>query len=471
MASVKKRKKEGHDLWHMVFFPSFKYDGLMIGLILHRIAQTHARDLLATLWPAGLPEDSKFQRHRKIAVRSAQLASLALVVVAIAAAAAANFGSLSLWRLAGLVLAGLAYAVWNVIGTWDIVRELLWEPGSAPPIEILKGRNDRVLFFFAIQLGLAGLIYSLLDPCPKFGLLWLILLPPVAHSVILLRVPGISIVSSLVIALFGFFLVRRHGWNLLPTELMAFSLDVLFTLVFTQLAVRSEKARGDMQWLACELSEANSKLRQYAVQAEELAVTRERNRLAREIHDTLGHCLTVVNVQIEAARVMLDRDPARAHDALHKAQAITQEGLRDIRSSVSALRASPLDNKNLGEALRQTVETFCATGLAVEFTSSGQRRVLPHPAELTLFRAAQEGLTNVQKHARAAHARVALDFSQPSKVRLTVSDDGAGAREQSSNGHGFGLLGLRERTLLVKGKLRTRTAPAGGFTLEVEVPG
>jgi signal transduction histidine kinase len=224
-----------------------------------------------------------------------------------------------------------------------------------------------------------------------------------------------------------------------------------------------------VQRLACELSDANGKLREYAVQAEELAVTRERNRLAREIHDTLGHYLTVVNVQIEAARVMLDRDPDKVRDSLQKAQLLTQEGLQDIRRSVSSLRASPLDNKNLVEALRQAVEAVRASGLAAELELIGECRTLSRPAELTLYRAAQEGLTNVQKHAQAASVRLVLDFSDATRTRLTVTDDGVGSVEKT--GHGFGLLGLRERAHLVGGALKIRTASSAGFALEVEVPG
>lgn len=453
----------------MVFFLKHAYDGTMNRSIIQWLAGTRAGDLLATLWPAGSAVDSEFQRRRKIAVRSAQLSALALVVVAIAVTATSNFASLSGMRLAGLAVFGMAYAVWNVMGTRDIVRVLLWESGSTPPEELLQVGKGRAFFYFVVQLGLAGLIYSFVEPSLKLGLLWLVLLPPVAHSVILLRAPGIGLVTLLTIGLFGFFFVRWHGWELLPNALLAFGFAVLFTLIFTLLAVSSETSRGEVQRLACELSEANGKLREYAVQVEELAVTRERNRLAREIHDTLGHYLTVVNVQIEAARAMLDRDPEKVRDSLQKAQLLTQEGLQDIRRSVSSLRASPLDNRNLEEAVRQVVEAARTSGLNAALELIGKCRPLSRPAELTLYRAAQEGLTNVQKHAQAAHARLVLDFGEPTRVRLTVTDDGMGSVE--TTGHGFGLLGLRERAHLVGGDLRIRTALSAGFALEVEVPG
>lgn len=102
---------------------------------------------------------------------------------------------------------------------------------------------------------------------------------------------------------------------------------MLFTLVFTSLAGSAETARNEVQRLAGQLGEANTQLREYAAQVEELAATRERNRLARELHDTLGHCLTVVNMQIQAARALSNRDAAHAQAAMEKAQALTEEGL------------------------------------------------------------------------------------------------------------------------------------------------
>jgi signal transduction histidine kinase len=101
----------------------------------------------------------------------------------------------------------------------------------------------------------------------------------------------------------------------------------------------------------------------------------------------------------------------------------------------------------------------------------GQVRELAPQAELTFYRAGQEGLTNIHKHARTTSAALVLDFRAPERVCLSVIDHGAGAAEGKATAGGFGLVGLRERALLLGGAVRIRTAPGAGFTLEVEVPG
>ena len=115
---------------------------------------------------------------------------------------------------------------------------------------------------------------------------------------------------------------------------------MVFVVVFTQIAVREREARAEVERLAAELTEANRKLREYADQVEELATARERNRLAREIHDSLGHYLTVVNVQIEAARAVID-DRDRALDVLRKAQLLTHEGLTGFAPRLPKTARSP----------------------------------------------------------------------------------------------------------------------------------
>jgi len=218
--------------------------------------------------------------------------------------------------------------------------------------------------------------------------------------------------------------------------------------------------------LAERLRAANDQLRRYAGQVEELAITRERNRLAREIHDSLGHYLTVVNVQIEAARAMLDRDRDKAAQALDRAQGLTREGLADVRRSVSALRESPLTGLSLGEALERLAETCRTAGLAVDLTVSQTAGDLDEGRALTVYRSVQEALTNARKHAQASKVTVRLS-RDASRVTLTVADDGRGCADP---GGGFGLRGLCERAQTWRGDCRVETAPGEGFRLTVSLP-
>ncbi len=258
------------------------------------------------------------------------------------------------------------------------------------------------------------------------------------------------------------------GWADALRSALTLLAALVFAVVFSQIAVNAQRARADKERLAAELGEANRQLRLYAAQAEELATTRERNRLAREIHDGLGHYLTTIHMQIQAARATLDGDRPRAEATLAKAQGLAQEALADVRRSVAALRDSPVERRPLPEALAALVEESNATGLRTDLMISGAPRPLAPQTEHVLYRAAQEALTNVRKHARAARAALALDYGDRGLVRLTVEDDGRGA---ANTGGGFGLLGLRERTQLLGGTADIRTAPGRRMTVTVEVPG
>jgi signal transduction histidine kinase len=235
-----------------------------------------------------------------------------------------------------------------------------------------------------------------------------------------------------------------------------------FTLVVSELLVREQRARA-------ELDEANHRLRGYAAQAEQLATVQERNRLARDIHDGLGHHLTVVSMQVQAARAVLAADPARADAVLAKAQQQSAEALAEVRRSVAALR-EPRTAPPLPDALAALAADASAAGVPTEVAVSGTVRPLPAAAEESLYRSAQEALTNVRKHAAATAARVLLDYGAAS-VRLEVSDDGTGLAGGAAGGAGFGLVGVRERAAGVGGRVAVESVPGGGVTLRVEVPG
>lgn len=296
------------------------------------------------------------------------------------------------------------------------------------------------------------------------GAIWIIFMPLVSHAVISLRLRWSILISVLVTVAF-FAVVWWMNGNVDPISVLQYAVSVMFVFFFTFIAAREQRNRLQIERLALELREANRKLSEYAMQVEELATTRERNRLAREVHDSLGHYLTTVNVQIEAARATLNSDPAKAGEALNKAQALTREGLSEVRRSVAALRAGPMDNRNLVDAIDTLVDETRDSGLNVNLAVTGTARALPPQVEMTLYRTAQEGLTNVRKHAKATQVGVLLAFEKDC-ARLSVRDNGEPSSEP--DGDGFGLMGLRERAALLGGSVRTHRT--GGFVLEVEIP-
>jgi signal transduction histidine kinase len=326
-----------------------------------------------------------------------------------------------------------------------------------------KASSHSAALYLVVQGILATTILYLLPG----GAIFLIILPLAGQSVILLpRIwAAVFCVTLLMI------LVVPIGWHAgFFTAFVAGSFvlaALVFVIVCTLLAVNEADARQEVELLAAELKDANQKLREYASQVEELATLRERSRIAREIHDSLGHYLTIVNVQIEAARAVLASEPQRAGEILHKAQTLTREGLTEVRRSVSELRNSPGDLRPLPEILELLADECRITGVDTNLVVMGEPSPLSLQAKLTLYRAAQEGLTNVRRHASASCATLKLDFSDNWKVRLQVEDDGVGSADSKE---GFGLMGIRERVKLLDGKVFLRSAPGAGFSLEVELP-
>ncbi len=243
---------------------------------------------------------------------------------------------------------------------------------------------------------------------------------------------------------------------------------VIFNSFFL-IAKGAENARMEAESLSAKLEESNEKLRSYALRVGDLAVAEERNRLAREIHDSIGHTLTVVNVQVEAARTVLNSDPDKARSALEAAQAYTRQGLTEVREAVSSLRQSPLENKSLPQALEELLQKASTTGLKVNLKVNGTPLELPAPLAHTLHRVAQETLTNTLRHAQASRLELQLDFAQESTVILKVKDNGKGY-SPSEEPSGFGLLGLKERVGHHGGETRIESGEGSGFTLEVKLP-
>jgi signal transduction histidine kinase len=346
------------------------------------------------------------------------------------------------WEASVLVGLGAAYLV---VGTYGFAA--CRRSGS-----LLAGVS-----YFVVQLLLAATLILLRG---STGELALILLPLAGQSALLLPLRGMVPVCFLIYVTLVMPFLSRGRWVDAIAIALVYGTGIVFVVVFTRVAASEREARTA-------LAEANQLLRDHAAQVEELATTKERNRLAREIHDSLGHYLTVVNVQIGAAQAILEHDRLRALDHLSNAQALTQEGLAEVRHSVAALRASPTESRPLPEALARLAEQWNAAGLRTRFAVAGTVRSLTPQVNLTLYRAAQEALTNVGKHAHATSVDLYLDYRDEDSVHLSVKDDGVGS--DNSEG-GFGLLGVRERVQQLSGAVRVRTDSGKGFALEVELP-
>jgi signal transduction histidine kinase len=324
-------------------------------------------------------------------------------------------------------------------------------------------RAHRVAAVFALVV-----LASVVVPVSR-GTAWLMTLPAVTMSILFLSRAQATCAISLMVAMVAGVIVRRAVSGVRAVEdLLAHAAGFAFVVVFSRMAQTHHQARTRIEQLAGELGVANQRLREHAAQAHDLATTKERNRIAREIHDGLGHYLTVVFVQLEAAEKLFAKDPARSVAAIAKARELTHEGLDEVRRAVSVLRGSGSTARTLLSSLEALACASTESGLDTRFLVHGAPRPLAEPTEFALYRAAQEALTNVSRHAAAHHVKLDLVFTAPSTVALRVEDDGIGCERAEG---GFGLVGLRERAELVGGEVAIRTARGQGFALELRVPG
>ncbi len=263
--------------------------------------------------------------------------------------------------------------------------------------------------------------------------------------------------------------VHVSGWLDGFLVLLPYAGGYLFFAAFARALARAEAARQESQALLAELQKAHQQLQEYAARVEELAVAEERNRLARELHDTLGHRLTVAAVQLEGAQRLIPRDPERAATMVGTVRQQVRQALSELRAAVAALR-SPLEaNLPVPEALARLATRFEeATGIEVHLSVPADLPSLPESHRLTLYRAAQEALTNIQRHADARRVWIAVEATE-GRIALTVSDDGRGLPPEAE-GRGFGLRGLRERATQLGGTLTLNERPGGGTQIQVSLP-
>ena len=281
---------------------------------------------------------------------------------------------------------------------------------------------------------------------------------------------------------------HRPTVSLVAIWLLLACVDVVLVGVFTFLGAKSEEQNKARKHMIAELAEANHRLEemvaentglqaQLLTQAREAGAGDERQRMAREIHDTIAQGLTGIVTQLEAAQ-------QTTHDAererrIDNAKRLARDSLAEARRSVQALRPQALENSRLPEALADEVARWSITsGVAGEVQTTGEARALHPEVEVTLLRVAQEALANVAKHASASRAGVTLSYMED-VVSLDVRDDGAGFAAAECNGRlngetpaagGFGLIAMRQRVSRLAGQLEIESEPGAGTAVSASLP-
>lgn len=387
------------------------------------------------------------RKERRIRTGSNADIAFAVIVLASYFATFSNIRQASVADVLLMVVLGVAYIGIGIYGYSYVQRAGL---------PFIRG------LYFLVQIPLGGLIVGL---GKGTGFNALILLPLAGQAVVLLTEPASYLANLVIIA--TYLLSARafsSGWEEVWAGVPIFFAGLIFIVVFTQVAVAEETARKEVERLVSELQEANQQLRDYSVRVEELVIVEERNRLAREIHDGLGHYLTTINIQLEAALAVMEKQPGKAKLMLVKASGLVVDALNDVRQSVAALKTQR-QNPALSDAISSLLKDCNEIETSLKVT--GQVITLPTYIQHNLYRIVQEAMSNILKHSHASRAEVWIDYAADDLLTLKISDNGVGSEKQTG---GYGLANINERVGLLKGSLEVQSNAGSGFTLSIRVP-
>lgn len=274
----------------------------------------------------------------------------------------------------------------------------------------------------------------------------------------------------------GFITVVEIAISLLSTKTDFFSFWILIvTIVFRGVIFGIMgffvNSMSEVQQLQQEkLQKANARLRKYAINTEQLAQTRERNRLARELHDTLAHTLSSVAVQLEAVKALFDTNQEEAKKGLERSLVTTRNGLNETRRALKDLRTSELENFGLCQSLRNLLQSGAARG-GFKYTENlvETLNLLPDEISHAIYRTVQEAVDNTVKHAKAKNVDLQIDQSEKT-MQMTYSDDGQGfSLENLEEIKHYGLQGMQERITLLGGKFTIQSAPNQGTKIIIKM--
>lgn len=261
--------------------------------------------------------------------------------------------------------------------------------------------------------------------------------------------------------------------TLLGIKSTANSINTFIFFIYIVLLVRfqlNEKERilslnNQLNVTNDELNEANMQLEKYAKESEKLAETKERNRLAREIHDTLGHALAGITTGIEACIALMDVAPEATKEQLKVIADVARQGMTDVRRSVKALRPEVLEKFDLEEALANVVAEMCvATNARIQYNCTANLNCFNEDEEEVIYRIVQESITNAIRHGKAK--RIWINISREyNLLRIFIRDNGIGCENIQK---GFGLHHMEERLAMLQGNLEFSSI--NGFIIKAQIP-
>lgn len=255
------------------------------------------------------------------------------------------------------------------------------------------------------------------------------------------------------------FVIRRNISNL--SLLFFIALLIVFTYILVEALLREYKTQQ-------KLDIAREQLREYALKAEDRATVHERNRIAREIHDSVGHVLTAQTIQLNNAIAFWQVDSDRSYQFIVEAKELVATALKEIRYSINTLRSDPLEGKSLENALKLLLQDFSArTKINPEYTINLNHQI-SEEIKFTIYRVIQESLTNIIKHSEASQLKLELQ-TYPQYLYLLIKDNGKGFNPEL-NTTGFGLQGIKERIASINGNLQIDSGLDSGCAIAIKIP-
>jgi two-component system, NarL family, sensor histidine kinase YdfH len=340
---------------------------------------------------------------------------------------------------------------------------LHWQMGK------IAAHPSKLLWYIVIQ-GVLALVISMF--ARNFEMAFALFMALIGQAVGLFGLTrrgllaGVFYLVLLVVSLMQF-----SGWASSIKVLWTIIPMTIFVVIYVALYMRQHEAREQAQILAAKLETANRQLSEYAAQVEDLTIANERQRMARELHDTLSQGLAGIILQLEAIEAHLGSNrPEKAKTIVGNTMLQARATLSDARAAIDDLRNSSADD--LDSALRLEISRFTsATGIPCDYRADPIKS-LPDPVKETLIRAVSEGLTNIARHAQAQRAGIEVRVVDQKRksLSITIQDDGQGFdASEIPSGH-YGLLGIRERVRLAKGSFDIHREAGVGTTLKIKIP-